>query len=85
MGVRRLLVRENIYTIKLVARRHFIPKALHANMFLVRPAGDVMDKDFLVLPADMPISTNSCACRSITAGCATSSSSRAITSRACCA
>jgi CIC family chloride channel protein len=53
IGVRRLLSHENIYTIKLVARRHFIPKALHANMFLVRPAGDVMDRDILVLPKTM--------------------------------
>jgi chloride channel protein, CIC family len=53
IGIRRLLCHENIYTIKLVARRHFIPKALHANMFLVRRAGEVMDKDILVLPDDM--------------------------------
>jgi CIC family chloride channel protein len=53
IGIRRLLSQENIYTIKLVARGHFIPKALHANMFLVRRAGEVMDKDILVLPADM--------------------------------
>ncbi len=39
VGVRRLLSRENIYTIKLVGRRHFIPKARHANMFwCVTPA-----------------------------------------------
>jgi CIC family chloride channel protein len=49
IGVRRMLSRENIYTIKLVGRRHFIPKALHANMFLVRQARDVMDNDVLVL------------------------------------
>lgn len=54
IGIRRIFSRENIYTIKLVARRHFIPKAMHANMFLVRQAGDVMDKDMMVLPADMP-------------------------------
>lgn len=54
IGVRRMVSAENIYTIKLVARRHFIPKALHANMFLVRPAGDVMDKNIVVLPATMP-------------------------------
>ena len=53
IGCRRVLSRENIYTIKLLARRHFIPKALHANMFLVRRAGDVMDKDILVLPHSM--------------------------------
>ena len=46
-----MLSRENIYTIKLVARRHFIPKALHANMFLVRRANEVMDQDILVLDA----------------------------------
>jgi len=52
IGVRRVLSRENIYTIKLVGRRHFVPKALHANMFLVRMAGDVMDRDVLVLPGE---------------------------------
>ncbi|MDE2135309.1 MAG: chloride channel protein [Alphaproteobacteria bacterium] len=52
IGVRRMLSDENIYTIKLVARRHFIPKALHANMFLIRPAADVMDKNFLLLSQD---------------------------------
>jgi len=52
IGVRRVLSRENIYTIKLVARRHLIPKALHANMFLVRHANEIMDKDILVLPAE---------------------------------
>ena len=36
LGVRRVLSRENIYTIKLLGRGHAIPKALHANMFLVR-------------------------------------------------
>jgi CIC family chloride channel protein len=53
IGVRRMLSRENIYTIKLVARRHFIPKALHANMFLVRHANEIMDRDILILPSDM--------------------------------
>jgi CIC family chloride channel protein len=53
VGVRRLLSRENIYTLKLVRRGHVIPKALHANMFLVRPAREVMDTDFVVAPADM--------------------------------
>ncbi|HEY3777542.1 MAG TPA: chloride channel protein [Rhizomicrobium sp.] len=52
IGSRRMLSRENIYTIKLVARRHFIPKALHANMFLVRRAEDVMESDVLVLAED---------------------------------
>ncbi len=52
IGVRRLLSRENIYTIKLVSRGHVIPKAMHANMFLVRHAEEVMDRSVLVLPAE---------------------------------
>jgi CIC family chloride channel protein len=49
IGVRRVLSRENIYTIKLVARRHFLPKSLHANMFLVRRAVEVADSDVVTL------------------------------------
>ncbi len=52
IGIRRLLSQENIYTVKLVGRRHFVPKALHANMFLVRRASEVMARDVLVLPAE---------------------------------
>jgi CIC family chloride channel protein len=52
IGVRRLLSPENIYTIKLVGRGHFVPKALHANMFLVRRAREVMERDVTILPAD---------------------------------
>ena len=52
IGIRRLLSLENIYTIKLVGRGHFVPKALHANMFLVRRACEVMQKEVTVLPAD---------------------------------
>jgi len=53
VGCRRMLSRENIYTIKLLGRRHFIPKALHANMFLVRRADEVMDRNLLLLPESM--------------------------------
>ena len=49
LGVRRLLSRENIYTMKLVRRGHPIPRALHANMFLVRSARDVMERNYLVV------------------------------------
>jgi CIC family chloride channel protein len=52
LGVRRALSRENIYTAKLVGRGHAIPKALHANMFLVRAARDVMETRFLLVPAE---------------------------------
>lgn len=56
IGVRRLLSQENIFTSKLLGRRHFIPKALHANMFLVRQASEIMDRDVLVLPDNVEFS-----------------------------
>jgi CIC family chloride channel protein len=52
MGARRMLSRETIYTLKLVRRGRAIPKARHANMFLVRPAREVMDVDIQVLPVE---------------------------------
>jgi chloride channel protein, CIC family len=55
VGVRRVLSRENMYTMKLYRRGHVVPKALHANMFLVRLARDVMDKDVIAAPADMTL------------------------------
>jgi CIC family chloride channel protein len=51
-GTRRMLSRETIYTLKLVRRGRAIPKARHANMFLVRPAREVMDTDIQVLSKD---------------------------------
>jgi chloride channel protein, CIC family len=50
IGTRRVLSGETIYTLKLVRRGRAIPKARHANMFLVRFARDVMDADIQVLP-----------------------------------
>ncbi len=50
VGVRRVLSPENIYTLKLTRRGRVLPKALHANMFLVRRAKEVLDKDVLVMP-----------------------------------
>jgi CIC family chloride channel protein len=52
LGIRRLLSRESIYTMKLARRGHDIPKALHANMFLVRRAKEVMLRDFSVEPSE---------------------------------
>lgn len=52
IGVRRLLSQENIYTVKLVGRGHFVPKAIHANMFLVRRAGEVMERNVTIVTAD---------------------------------
>ncbi len=49
LGTRRLLSAENIYTMKLVRRGSPIPKALHANMFLVHVVSDLMERDVVVL------------------------------------
>src|SRR5208337_2144750 len=45
VGVRRVLSRESIYTLKLYRRGQVLPRALQANMFLVRRAAEVMDTD----------------------------------------
>ena len=68
LGVRRMLSRENIYTLKLVRRGHPIPKALHANMFLVRSAAKIMERDVLVLD-EATLSRRSWAWRPLKAGC----------------
>jgi len=49
LGVRRVLSRENIYTMKLIRRGHSVPRGLHANLFLVRSAADVMRRDVAIL------------------------------------
>jgi CIC family chloride channel protein len=40
-GLRRLLLRESIYTMKLARRGHYIPEALQANAHLVHHVADV--------------------------------------------
>jgi CIC family chloride channel protein len=57
LGVRRMLTIENIYTMKLARRGHPIPKALQANMFLVRSAAEIMESDVLVLDEATPFAT----------------------------
>lgn len=44
VGLRRVLVTENIYTLKLARRGHRIPKVRHSHMFLIRHAGAIMAK-----------------------------------------
>jgi CIC family chloride channel protein len=50
-GVRQLLSPESIYTLKLFRRGKHLPKALHANMFLVREAKEVMDRNIIIASA----------------------------------
>ena len=43
-GVRRALINETIYTVKLRHRGHRIPKERHVNLYLVQQAQDVMER-----------------------------------------
>ena len=50
-GVRRALVAETIYTVKLRHRGHRIPKERHINLYLVKQAQDIMERRFIVAKA----------------------------------
>jgi CIC family chloride channel protein len=54
-GMRRALIVENIYTVKLRHRGQPIPTIRHTNMYLVRQARELMNKDFIILPIDTTI------------------------------
>jgi chloride channel protein, CIC family len=50
-GVRRALIPETIYTIKLRHRGHRIPKERHVNLYLVQQTQDVMERRFILAKA----------------------------------
>jgi len=50
-GIRRVLIGETIYTIKLRHRGHPIPKERHINLYLVKQARDVMERRFIIAKA----------------------------------
>ena len=50
-GIRRALIGETIYTVKLRHRGHRIPKERHVNLFLVRQAQDIMEPRFILAKA----------------------------------
>ena len=54
-GVRRSLIGETIYTIKLRHRGHRIPKERHINLYLVQQARDVMERSFTVATTGTPL------------------------------
>ncbi len=56
-GLRRLLLSESIYTMKLARRGHYMPKALQANATLVHHVSDVQLDAVTVLPADAPVAS----------------------------
>jgi CIC family chloride channel protein len=45
-GIRKVLCRESIYTMKLERRGHFVPEAFHSSPHLVQPVSKIMLKDF---------------------------------------
>ncbi|MCK1443846.1 chloride channel protein [Bradyrhizobium sp. 2] len=47
-GIRRTLIGETIYTIKLRHRGHRIPKERHINLYLVKQAQDIMERRFIL-------------------------------------
>jgi CIC family chloride channel protein len=71
IGVRRVLSRETIYTMKLVRRGRTIPNARHANMFLVRAAREVVDTDIQCCQRTRALMTT-CVSPSMLDACATS-------------
>ena len=50
-GIRRALIGETIYTIKLRHRGHRIPKERHINLYLVKQAQDIMERRFIIAKA----------------------------------
>ena len=51
IAVRRELMHQSIYTLKLATKGHEVPDALQANMFRIRHAESVMSRDFAIRPA----------------------------------
>ena len=51
-GIRRNLLEESIYTLKLVRRGHYIPGMLQANTFYLRRAKEIMNTDTCLLPPE---------------------------------
>jgi CIC family chloride channel protein len=50
-GVRKVLCKDSIYTLKLARRGHYMPEALQTNFPMVRLARDLMDKRLTPVPA----------------------------------
>lgn len=51
-GVRKILMRNSIYTMKLARRDHDIPDALQTNFYHLKKTREVMDTQFVVVPAN---------------------------------
>jgi len=54
-GIRRFLLKDSVYTLKLARRGQPVPEALQANSWLVRQARDYMDDRVATVPASAPL------------------------------
>ena len=54
-GIRVILSRETIYTLKLARRGHFMPNAMRTNFHYLKPAKSIMKSSPAILPGSMPI------------------------------
>ncbi|GFE60717.1 chloride channel protein [Geobacter sp. AOG2] len=54
-GVRKLLCRESIYTMKLARRGHVMPDALHSTLHNLRRAEEIMETRFTAIPPGLSI------------------------------
>ncbi len=48
-GIRRMVTRDSIYTLKLLRRGHYIPEARHSNLYLMRSASSLVETPMLRL------------------------------------
>ncbi|MEY2341297.1 chloride channel protein [Acidithiobacillus sp. IBUN Pt1247-S3] len=48
-GIRRMVTRDSIYTLKLLRRGHYIPEARHSNLYLMRAASSLVETPLLRL------------------------------------
>jgi CIC family chloride channel protein len=55
IAVRRAVLPQSIYTLKLADKGHEVPDSLQANMYRIRPAERAMSTDFELRPADARI------------------------------
>ena len=54
-GLRKALLRESIYTMKLARRGHYVPEALQTNFHYMRLARDLKSPDVIVVSAETPL------------------------------
>ncbi|RII28356.1 MAG: chloride channel protein [Geobacter sp.] len=54
-GVRSLLSKESIYTMKLARRGHYLPGALHSNVHRLKRSRDIMEVHFAIVPAALTL------------------------------